>query len=160
MRSVAWNDGAAAGRGTRPGAPAVAARVRDEPALTDLEPPALELDEIRPGDLVPTAVEPELSLTPARRLLLALLDQAFADLADRDERVREDARAWFLDGKAPAGGMSFPFVAEHLGLDVADVRRRLEELAGGVGARRRGSRAAWRAPRAARGARAVALRAA
>jgi hypothetical protein len=137
----------------------IATALRDVDYDEPVEPVAIEVDEVVAGDLVPAPAEPEIRWTPQVRLLIALLDVACADLADRDPRVRDDARRWFQDDAPAPGGLSFKTVADHLGLDVSDVRGRLDELAGGVGARRRGSRAAWRAPRAVRGARSGPLRA-
>jgi len=54
-----------------------------------------------------------------------MLDQAHAD---RDPHVREDALRWFADDLTDAFGVRY--VCDHLGLDLADVRGRLDQLAG------------------------------
>lgn len=100
-------------------------------------PPPIELHALEVADFRLHGAEAELVLTPERRLLLALLERTLEDLDDRDAVVRRDALRWLRSDRPPRGGFSFAYVADQLGLDIADVRRRLDELAGGRDLRRR-----------------------
>lgn len=99
-------------------------------------PPPIELHALEAGDFRTSVTEAELMLTPERRLLLALLERTLEDLVDRDDAVRRDALRWLRSDRPLTDGFSFPFVADQLGLDVTDVRSRLDELAGGRDLRR------------------------
>lgn len=68
------------------------------------------------------------SKLPERKLLLAVLKRAVLDYVSADKSAAEDARAWFF-GEAPTDEQfSFPWVAEQLDLNRAQIVQQIERL--------------------------------
>jgi len=70
-------------------------------------------------------------MTGARRLLLAILDQARRDAVSRRRGLAPAAVSWLEDDRVVEGetGWSFGAVAMHLGLAPSPVARRVEQAA-------------------------------
>jgi hypothetical protein len=78
-------------------------------------------DEIRPEDFALRVAERPLQ--PAQKLMLALLDLNFGDLAGTDPRLRGEASEWFFGAEQNAGGLDLEAVCDALDLEPADIRR-------------------------------------
>lgn len=74
---------------------------------------------------------PNLTGTPERRLLLALLERAILDFVGNDEREVEDAERWIfedLDNTLPYDQFSFGWVCQQLDLQVAKTAETIRNM--------------------------------
>jgi hypothetical protein len=100
------------------------------------------LDGIIADDVAPR--RPDLELRAEHRLLLAIVDQALADLHGTDEKLRADAAAWFFDEPdSSAGGFDLATVAAELGVEVRDLRRLARSERLGLNPQRAAMRRSW-----------------
>lgn len=73
---------------------------------------------------------PNMTGTPERRLILAVLERAVLDYVGNDERETESAEAWLfgdLDNQA-SGEFSFTWICRELDLDVQKIARKISEM--------------------------------
>lgn len=72
---------------------------------------------------------PNLTGTPERRLILAVLERAMLDLAGNDKKEIAEAEAWLFDSpEAPYPQFSFPWICEHLDLDHDDILKKIKMM--------------------------------
>lgn len=75
--------------------------------------------------------EPNLTGSPERNLLMAILERALLDLVGNEDRQVEDAREWFF-GDEPEILMqeefSFPWICEQLDLDTNKVAAQVKAM--------------------------------
>ena len=72
---------------------------------------------------------PNLTGTPERRLLLAILERALLDYVGNDVREAEDAAEWlFLPYETPHAEFSFPWVCEQLDLNYKKTLRKIQKM--------------------------------
>ena len=72
---------------------------------------------------------PNLTGTPARRLLLAVLERAILDFVGNDERELEDAQGWFFDDDDDGSDeFSFAWICDELDLDVIHIREKIRKM--------------------------------
>lgn len=74
---------------------------------------------------------PNLTGTPERRLLLAILERALLDFVGNDPNEVSESEAWLFDSsQAPERSEPFTFVwiCKELDLDVADIRDKVQAM--------------------------------
>ena len=78
---------------------------------------------------------PNMTGTPERRLLLAIIERAVLDYVGNDERETESAEAWlFGDLDNPnsdnplSGEFSFAWICRELDLDIQKIARKISEM--------------------------------
>ena len=73
---------------------------------------------------------PDDKLTPEKRLLLAVLEQAIRDVLDRDKPYGKQAARWFFEDWG--GDYNLPFslswICRHLDVDMHLVQQRVQEF--------------------------------
>ena len=77
---------------------------------------------------------PNMTGSPERRLLLAILERAILDYVGNDEREVEQAREWLFGLESAAHHFSFSWVCEQLDLDPKRISQKIKAMP------RRGSR--------------------
>ena len=73
---------------------------------------------------------PNMTGTPERRLLLAILERALLDYVGNDQKEYEEATDWIFESLAleTAIEFSFPWVCDQLDLDVGDIRSKIKQM--------------------------------
>ena len=73
---------------------------------------------------------PNMTGTPERRLLLAILERAILDYVGNDQREVEEAEIWlFGDLEAPSRAMfSFPWICDQLDLDIPKIAEKIRSM--------------------------------
>ena len=73
---------------------------------------------------------PNLTGTPERRLLMAILERALLDYVGNDSREVEEAEEWiFVDRVEPdAAPFSFPWLCSELDLDTDSIRGKIRDM--------------------------------
>ncbi len=73
---------------------------------------------------------PNLTGTPERRLLLAILERAMLDYVGNEDREVEEATEWIFGeyGSAPYDEFSFPWICEALDLDTKEILQRIKAM--------------------------------
>lgn len=77
---------------------------------------------------------PNMTGSPERRLLLAILERAILDYVGNDEREVEQAREWLFGSDSSTHHFSFSWVCEQLDLDAHRISQKIKAMP------RRGSR--------------------
>ena len=88
------------------------------------------------GDFAETVAGPNMTGTPERRLLLAILERAILDFVGNEPREVEQAEEWLFGDLDQESNdrFSFPWVCEQLDLDMHKVASKVRSMP------RRGSR--------------------
>lgn len=71
---------------------------------------------------------PNLTGTPERRLLLAILERALLDYVGNDNKEYQEAEEWIFspdDKEGEHGQFSFGWICEELDLDITDIRGKI-----------------------------------
>ena len=73
---------------------------------------------------------PNMTGTPERRLLLAVLERAVLDYVGNDEREMEAAEAWLFEdlNNQQSGEFSFTWICRELDLDVKKIAQKISEM--------------------------------
>jgi hypothetical protein len=73
---------------------------------------------------------PNMTGTPERRLLLAVLERAVLDYVGNDEREMEAAEAWLFEdlNNQQSGEFSFTWICRELDLDVKRIAQKITEM--------------------------------
>ena len=73
---------------------------------------------------------PNMTGTPERRLLLAILERALLDYVGNDQKEYEEVMDWIFESLALETAMdfSFPWICDQLDLDVADIRSKIKQM--------------------------------
>jgi hypothetical protein len=73
---------------------------------------------------------PNMTGTPERRLLLAILERAILDYVGNDERELEHAQQWLFGelGRASGDFFSFQWVCEQLDLDPTSIAQKIKAM--------------------------------
>ena len=74
---------------------------------------------------------PNLTGTPERRLLLAILERALLDLVGNDERESLESEDWLFSDMAPSHPyepFSFPWICEQLDLNMKKTLRKIRKM--------------------------------
>ena len=73
---------------------------------------------------------PNMTGTPERRLLMAILERALLDFVGNDAKECEESREWIFDA-LPNDSMlefSFAWICQQLDLDITDIRNRIKAM--------------------------------
>lgn len=72
---------------------------------------------------------PNLTGTPERRLLLAIVERSILDLVGNDTRESENAAGWLFDDDDDSGShFSFAWICQELDLDLCDIREKIKNM--------------------------------
>lgn len=72
---------------------------------------------------------PNLTGSPERRLILAVLERAMLDYVGNDEQEHQSAKSWlFSEPGFTSKEFSFPWVCEHLDLSPVDIQRKIMKM--------------------------------
>lgn len=73
---------------------------------------------------------PNMTGTPERRLLLAILERALLDYVGNDDREAEEAQDWIFGdfGPTPHPQFSFPWICEQLDLDMDRTLNKIKQM--------------------------------
>ena len=84
----------------------------------------IELDELGIFD------HPNLTGTPERRLLMAILERALLDYVGNDEREALEAQEWIFSElpAPPYGEFSFPWICEQLDLIYEEILEKVSQM--------------------------------
>jgi hypothetical protein len=79
---------------------------------------------------------PNLTGTPERRLLLAILERAILDYVGNDQREADQSSTWLfgdmteeiIAGLVPGGEFSFPWLCDQLDLDFIKIAEKIRQM--------------------------------
>ena len=73
---------------------------------------------------------PNMTGTPERRLLLAILERALLDYVGNDEREYDEATEWIFSAEPveSPSDFSFPWICSQLDLDLESVRNKIRQM--------------------------------
>lgn len=85
--------------------------------------PEIDYDAYRLIDI------PNLTGTPERRLLLAVLERAILDFVGNDEKEVNEATGWIFDDEDDGSGdFSFGWICQELDLNVRDIQEKIRKM--------------------------------
>ena len=73
-------------------------------------------------------VIPNLTGTPERNLLMAILERAILDFVGNDGEALREAEDWIFDLPSPAMPFTFSWICQQLDLNDADIRTRIAQM--------------------------------